>query len=69
MKTAESSRRSSICSVNKENLREILPIVNMNKNEEYFSRKRKNSFEEEQHAPSWLKIIESGATAPPPKFK
>lgn len=69
MKTAESSRKSSLNSVNKENLREMLPIVNMNKNEEYFSRKRKNSFEEEQQAPSWLKIIDSGATQPPLKFK
>jgi hypothetical protein len=35
-----------------------LPICMMRKDEAYFSRKRKNSFEEEHNASYWLKIIE-----------
>ena len=45
--------------INKENLHEMLPIHMIRKNEEYFSRKRKNSYEEEQNSTSWLKVLES----------
>lgn len=45
--------------INKENLQNILPIVVIRKDEQYFSRKRKNSYEEDCQATSWLKVIDS----------
>ncbi len=47
--------------INKENLQNILPIVGIIKDEQYFSRKRKNSYEEDCQATSWLKVIDSSA--------
>lgn len=42
----------------------------MRRDEEYFTRKRKNSIEEEHHANTWLKIMGPHITSlSPAKFK
>lgn len=60
---------SSISGISKENLQELVPLHSISKNEEYFSRKRKNSFEEEQCSSSWLKIIEPHHDILPAKLR
>ena len=58
IKAVEESASRGGTSINKENLHQLLPISTIRKDEEYFNRKRKNSFEEEHNATYWLKIIE-----------
>ena len=45
--------------VNKENIHEFIPMVMIRKNEEYFSRSRKGSYEDENHIPQWTKAIQA----------
>ena len=57
-KAEEAKRVRKGSMVNKENLHEFIPMVMIRKHEEYFTRTRKNSYEEESHLPQWVKAIE-----------
>lgn len=64
----QKQRRMSL-TVNKENLHELLPMVMIRKDESYFSRRRKNSYEEEAHAGQWLKAMEQLGAAGSHRFR